>query len=137
RRPEKAHESPSFRMHGLPDHSYAVAVTDQATRIREVTERGRGLEETLDVAESEFGRHVQEALNLRESGRTANQITKQLGNGTSPGVYYARAVVNQADNIREQQRQMSIRPEMARAAVEQTTPRPQRSLSPSLTAMER
>src|SRR5262249_40318223 len=24
RRPEKAHESPSFRMHGLPDHSYTV-----------------------------------------------------------------------------------------------------------------
>lgn len=82
RRPEKAYQSSSFRMHGFPDHSYAVAVTDQATRIREVTDRGRGLEETLDVAEREFGRHLQEVLNLREGGRTANQITKQLGNGT-------------------------------------------------------
>lgn len=137
RRPEKAYESPSFRMHGLPDHSYAVAVTDQATRIRAVTERGRGLEETLDVAEREFGRHVQEALNLREGGRTASQITKQLGNGTGPGDYYARAVVNQADSIREGQRQISIRPEMARAAVEHTTPTLDRTPARSTVRMER
>ena len=122
RRPEKAYESPSYRMHGFPDHSYAVAVADQATRIREVTDRGRGLEETLDVAEREFGHHVHEALHLREGGRTASQIAKQLGNGTGPGNYYARAVLNQADTIRASQREMSVRPEMARAAVEQTTP---------------
>jgi len=89
RRPEKAYRSPSYRMHGLPDHSYAVAVTDQATRIREVTERGRGLEETLDVAELEFGRHVQEALNLRKSRRMASQIARQLGNRKGPGDYHA------------------------------------------------
>lgn len=122
RRPEKAYGSPSYRIHRFPDHSYAVAVTEQATRIREVTERGRGLEDTLDVGEREFGRHLQEALNLREAGRTADQITKHIGNGTSPSQYYARAVVNQADTIRENQREMSVRPEMARAAVQQTTP---------------
>lgn len=137
RRPEKAHESPSYRMHGFADHSYAVAVTDQATRIREVTERGRGLEETLDVAEREFGRHVQEALNLREGGRTANEITKQLGNGAGPSNYYARAVVNQADTIREEQRQMCIRPEMARAALEHTTPTHERMPARLATTVER
>lgn len=131
---ERAHGK---RFVGFPDHSYAVAVADQATRIREVTDRGRGLEDTLDVAEREFGRHVREALDLREGGRTASQIAKQLGNGTGPGQYYARTVVNQADSIREQQRHVSIRSEMARAAVEHTMPTHDRAQSRSIATIDR
>lgn len=121
RRPERAKDASSFRMHGLSDHSYAVAVSEQAHRIREVTDRGRSLEDTLDVAEREFGRHLQEALRQREIGRTANQVVKDISTHNSVDTYYARAVVNQADSIREQQRAMSIRPEMAIIAADHIT----------------
>ena len=67
RHPEKAYEPLSYRVHGKPAHNYAVAVTEQAEKIREVTDGGRSLEETLDVAEREFGRHLRQAMNLREA----------------------------------------------------------------------
>src|SRR5260370_6379383 len=43
RRPDRAYDSPSFRLHGQPDPSYAVPVVQQAERIREITNQGRKL----------------------------------------------------------------------------------------------
>lgn len=137
RRPDTAKESTAFRMHGLSDHSYTVAVSEQAHRIREVTDRGRSLEDTLDVAESEFGRHLQEALGQREAARTANQVVKDISTHNSVDNYYARAVVNQADSIRQYQREMSIRPETARAAIEQSGQSQERPSDRSIATLER
>jgi hypothetical protein len=118
RRPDRAKETPAFRRHGLSDHSYTVAVSEQAHRIREVTDRGRSLEDTLDVGEREFGRHLQAALSQREVGRSANEVVKDISTNNSVDTYYARAVVNQADSIREHQRDQSVRPEMVHSALE-------------------
>jgi len=119
RRPERVYDSPSFRMHNQPDHSYAVAVVQQAERVREITADGRSLESTLDVAEREFGRHVHQAYNAREGGKARSTVAEHLSKGAPSQEFYARAVVNQADSIRDHQREISVRPEMARAALDQ------------------
>jgi len=132
RRPEKAYDSPSFRLHGQPDPSYAVAVVQQAERIREVTNGGRKLEDTLDVAQREFARHIQEAVNYRDAGKSRNDVINDLSQGTQE--FYARAVVNQAESIRDYQRELSVRPEMARGAVERTAGHNSKSVERSAVA---
>ncbi len=119
RRPERAYDSPSFRLHGKPDPSYAIAVVSQAEKIRAVTDHGRSLEQTLDVAQREFGRQLQEAINGREIGKPASEVVARISQSASAQEPYARAIVNQADNIRGQQRELSIRPEMAQTALTQ------------------
>src|SRR5437588_841795 len=138
RRPDKAYDSPSFRLHGQPDHSYAVAVLQQAEKIREMTDKGRNLEDTLDVAQREFGRHVQEAFNAREAGKTSSETVERISQGAPSQEFYARAVVNQAESIREHQREASIRPEMARAAIDNSMTYQQQTPSqPAPAAVER
>jgi len=138
RRPDKAYDSPSFRLHGQPDHSYAVAVLQQAEKIREMTDKGRNLEDTLDVAQREFGRHVQEAFNAREAGKTRRETVERISQGAPSQEFYARAVVNQAESIREHQREISIRPEMARAAIDNSmTYQQQTPGQPARAAVER
>ncbi|HEY6252428.1 MAG TPA: hypothetical protein VI685_20935 [Candidatus Angelobacter sp.] len=137
RRPEKAYQSLSFHIHGDPAHSYATAITEQAEKIRQVTERGRSLEETLDVAERDFGRHLQQASNQREAGQSSDQIIKNFTERTGTTEHYARAILNQAHTIQEHARQMSIRPEMARDALEHTKVAQERVPARSATAVER
>lgn len=57
---------------------------------------------------------------MRESGQTGNQIMKQISNDVPSNSYYARAMTNQADNIREDRRNRGVRSEMARSALEYT-----------------
>jgi hypothetical protein len=138
RRPEKATERVSFRVHSAYDHSYAAAVTEQAEKIREVTDKGRGLEDTLDVAEREFGRHVHQALNMRDTGQSMHQaVLKHMEQNRSPHLNYAHAVVNQAESIRQYQRQLSIRPEMAHAALEHARPAQERVPAKMAAVLER
>lgn len=137
RRPERAYDSPSFRLNGQPDPSYAVAVVQQAEKIRDLTDKGRGLEQVLDAAESQFARHLQEAFNAREATRPRSEIIERISQGAPAQEFYARAVVNQAESIREQQREMSIRPEMARTALEQGHAAPEQTMSRSGGLVER
>jgi hypothetical protein len=120
RRPERAYDSPSFRLHGQPDPSYAVAVVQQAEKVRELADKGRSLEQVFDAAQHQFAGHVREALNAREATKPRSEVIDRISQGAPAQEFYARAVVNQGESIREQQREMSVRPEMARAAIEQT-----------------
>lgn len=137
RRPERAYDSPSFRLNGQPDPSYAVAVVQQAEKIRDLTEKGRGLEQVLDAAESQFARHLQEAFNAREATKPRSEIIERISQGAPAQEFYARAVVNQAESIREHQREMSIRPEMARTALEQARATPEPTINRSAGVVER
>src|SRR5439155_1686601 len=67
---------------GSPDHSYAIAVLHQTEKIREMTDKDRNLEDTLDVAQKEFGRHVQEAFNAREAGKTRSETVERISQGS-------------------------------------------------------
>jgi len=124
RHPEKAYDSPSFRLQGQPDPSYAVAVVHQAQKVREMTDQGRSLEDTLDVAAREFRRQVSDAVSARERGESRSQIIEKMCEGAPGQEFYARTVVNHAESIREHRRELSVRPEMARAAVEYAMTRP-------------
>ena len=137
RRPEKAYQSLSFHIHGDPSHSYATALTEQAEKIRQVTEQGRGLDATLDVAERDFGCHLQQALNQREAGQSSDQIIKSFTQHSGSTEHYARAVLNQAHTIQEHERQMSIRPEMARDALEHPAPAQERAPAKAVATVER
>jgi hypothetical protein len=46
-------------------------------------------------------------------------------------------VVNQSEGIREQQREMSIRAEMARAVIEQSRPTPEQEIARTNAVVER
>jgi hypothetical protein len=137
RRPERAYDSPSFRLHGQPDPSYAVAVVQQAEKIRELTDKGRGLEQVLDAAQHQFASHLREALNAREATKPRSEVIDRISQGAPAQEFYARAVVNQAESIREQQREMSIRPEMARAAIEQSRTVPEQTIARTVATIER
>ena len=137
RRPERAYDSPSFRLHGQPDSSYAVAVVQQAEKVRELTDKGRSLEQVLDAAQHQFAGHVREALNAREATKPRSEVIDRISQGAPAQELYARAVVNQADSIREQQREMSVRPEMARAAVEQSRSSHEQTLAHATATVER
>jgi hypothetical protein len=63
---------------------------------------------------------LREALNAREATKPRSELIDRISQGVPAQEFYARAVVNQTESIREQQREMSVRPEMARAAVEQS-----------------
>jgi len=137
RRPERAYDSPSFRLHGQPDPSYAVAVVQQAEKVRELADKGRSLEQVLDAAQHQFTGHVREALNAREAIKPRSEVIDRISQGAPAQEFYARAVVNQAESIREQQREMSVRPEMARAAVEQLRTAPEQTPSRVAATVER
>src|SRR6266481_5013838 len=137
RRPERAYDSPSFRLHGQPDSSYAVAVVQQAEKVRELTDKGRSLEQVLDAAQHQFAGHVREALNAREATKPRSEVIERISQGSPSQDFYARAVVNQADSIREQQREMSVRPDMARAAVEQSRSSHEQTLAHATATVER
>jgi hypothetical protein len=137
RRPERAYDSPSFRLHGQPDPSYAVAIVQQAEKIRELTDNGRSLDQVLDAAQQQFAGHVREALNAREATKPRTEVIERITQGAPAQEFYARAVVNQADSIREQQREMSIRPEMARAAIDQSRAAPAQEITRTAATMER
>jgi hypothetical protein len=138
RRPERAYDSPSFRLHGEPDPSYAVAVVQQAEKARELTDKGRSLEQVLDAAQHQFAGHVREALNAREATKPRSEVIDRISQSAPAQEFYARAVVNQAESIREQQHEMSIRPEMARAAVEQSrTATPEQTPAHTAATVER
>jgi hypothetical protein len=137
RRPERAYDSPSFRLHGQPDPSYAVAVVQQAEKVRDLADKGRGLEQVLDAAQHQFAGHVREALNAREATKPRSEVIDRISQGAPAQEFYARAVVNQAESIREQQREMSVRPEMARAAVEQLRTAPEQTPSRVAATVER
>ena len=137
RRPEKAYESVKFHIHGEPAHSYSIAVTEQAQKIRQVTEQGRSLEDTLDVAERDFSRHLQQTINQREAGQSSDQIIKSLTERPGATEHYAQAVLNQAHTIQEHQRQTSVRPEMARDALQHAAPAHERTPIKAVAAVER
>jgi len=137
RRPERAYDSPSFRLHGQPDSSYAVAVVQQAEKVRELTDKGRSLEQVLDAAQHQFAGHVREALNAREATKPRSEVIERISQGSPSQDFYARAVVKRADSIREQQREMSVRPEMARAAVEQSRSSHEQTLAHATATVER
>jgi hypothetical protein len=86
-----------------------------------MTDQGRKLEDSLDVAQREFARHVQEAVNSRNGGKSRSDVINTINQGGQE--FYARAVVNHAESIREYQRELSVRPEMTRAALEHVTTR--------------
>jgi hypothetical protein len=137
RRPERAHDSPSFRLHGQPDPSYSIAIVQQAEQVRELTEKGRGLEQVLDAAQNQFAGDVREALNAREATKPRSEVIDRISQGAPAQEFYARAVVNQADSIREQRREMSVRPEMARGAIEQSRTAPELTLARAAATVER
>jgi hypothetical protein len=137
RRPERAYDSPSFRLHGQPDPSYAVAVVQQAEKARELTDKGRSLEQVLDAAQHRFGGHLREALNAREATKPRSEVIDRISQSVPVQEFYARAVVNQAESIREQKREMSIRPEMARAVIEQSRPAPEQEIARTTATVER
>jgi hypothetical protein len=93
--------------------------------VRELTDKGRGLEQVLDAAQTQFAGHLREALNAREAAKPRSEVMDRVSQGAPAQEFYARAVVNQAESIREQQREMSVRPEMARAAIEQSRTGPE------------
>ncbi len=137
RRPERAYDSPSFRLHGQPDPGYAVAVVQQAEKVRELIDKGRSLEQVLDAAQHQFAGHVREALNAREATKPRSEVIDRISQGAPAQESYARTVVNQAESIREQQREMSVRPEMARAAIEQSRAAPEQTPTRVTATVER
>ena len=123
RRPEKAYDSPSYRLYSQADHSYTVAVLQQAEKIRDMGKEGKNLGEALDVSDREFRRLLQQTYNDRQRGDRRGEIIERISEKAPSQEFYARALVNEVEGIRHAQRDMSVRPEMARAALEHTMAR--------------
>jgi hypothetical protein len=68
-------------------------------------------------------------------GEKTNQICLLLSTITPAQEFFA--VVNQSEGIREQQREMSIRPEMARAAIDQSRPASEQEMPRAAATVER
>ena len=81
------------------------------------------MNEALDVADREFRRSLQQTYNDRQRGDRRGEIIERISEKAPSQEFYARALINEVESIRQAQRDVSVRPEMARAALEQTMSR--------------
>ncbi len=114
RRPNKALQSYSYQIYGKPDHSYTVAVVQQAEGLRQMATQGFNLDEAMKVARDEFMNDLTSGIVDRQHFNLRSNAIKLITEGAPSKEFYARAVLNEAECIVNEQREASIRPEMAR-----------------------
>jgi hypothetical protein len=115
RNPNQALNTFNYQILGKTDHSYTLAVLTQGQALQNVMQQGGyKLESALDVIQRDFTKDLAGAVQDRRLGRSHADTLEHITESDTVKQRYGQALVNNADHILNEERSISVRPELTR-----------------------